>query len=101
MLWMSVLVKKKTKTLRKTQNNLLKTKRISNIKISAKGAQFLHLACQGGSSPTCPRELHHWLLSLRNVWPWYVFDEPGALVVAFIRTKLKTTTDLMTHQTVQ
>jgi len=39
---------KKAKIPGKTQkNNLLKTKSVLNIKISAKGAQFSHLACQG------------------------------------------------------
>jgi len=33
---------------RKENNHLLKAKRIPNIKTSAKGYQFLHLACQEG-----------------------------------------------------
>jgi len=40
---------KKQNTPKRKQNNLLKTKRILNTNLSAKGAQFLHLACQGGS----------------------------------------------------
>jgi len=54
---------KKTKTPQKTQknNNLLKIKRILNtLKSQLKGAQFLHLAFQGGSSPLAPRHLRHW-----------------------------------------
>jgi len=35
-------------------NNLLKTKRILNIKILAKGARFFDLVCQGGGSTPFP-----------------------------------------------
>jgi len=33
-----------------------------NIKILAKGAQFLHLTCQGEARPLDPRQLRYWLV---------------------------------------
>jgi len=60
MSWMSTLAKK-TKTPRKTKNNnLLKTKRMLNIKMSAKGgAVFTFSLPGGGGSLPCPRQLRH------------------------------------------
>jgi len=52
--WISIL-SKKTKTPQKCKkNNLMKAKRILDIKMSAKKPQFLHLSCQEGGSPPCP-----------------------------------------------
>jgi len=45
----------------KKNNNLLKAKRVLNIKMSAKRARFLYLACQGDASSS-PRQLRHWPL---------------------------------------
>jgi len=52
---MSTLAKN-TKTPLKMQktNNPQKYKRILNIKCQVKGAQFLHLACQGVAHPLPP-----------------------------------------------
>jgi len=65
---MGVHTSKKTKTPRKTQknNNLLKTKRILSIKISAKGGPALHLACQGGGSLPVPRSVTPLLKTLHT-----------------------------------
>jgi len=55
MSWMSKLAKKNENTPKTQKNtNLLKTKRTLNIEMSAKWAQYLHLACQGGDSHPCP-----------------------------------------------
>jgi len=53
---------KKTKTSRKTQrnNNLLKTKRVLNIKMSAKGGPVLDLACQGAICLPATLQARHW-----------------------------------------
>jgi len=52
---MSILAKKQTKTPRKTQKNTTYWKPLEYwiSKCQLKGAQFLHLTCQGGGSPPC------------------------------------------------
>jgi len=67
---MSILAKN-TKTPQKKQenNNLLKIKRILNTRISAKGAQFWHLAFQVGGSPPAPPSVTPLLLTVQ---PWSI-----------------------------
>jgi len=54
------------KFLKNAKNKiLLKIKWILNAEIQAnRGANFLHLTCQGGGEHPChPRQLHHWISS--------------------------------------
>jgi len=53
-LWMSILAKKQKHPEKRKKTT---TYRKINIKMSTRGAQFLHLACQGGGLPLC--QLRH------------------------------------------
>ena len=64
---MSIPAKKNENILKKAKyNNLLKTKIILNIKMWAKGGQFLHLACQGDGSPPAPPSVTPLMADLLN-----------------------------------
>jgi len=54
-------IDKNMKTPRKAQkdNPAENQKNTIKFKCQLKGAQFLHLACQGGGSPLAPRQLRH------------------------------------------
>jgi len=67
MSWMSVLAKKNENTPKNAKNNLLKTKRISNIKMWAKGYPVFTFSLPRGRIPPCSRQLRHWIPPSRKV----------------------------------
>jgi len=70
----TVLAKNRKRPEKRKKQQLTKNKKILNIKMSAKEAQFLHLACQGRPVPLPPGSYVTVLLSANVVVPGVVTE---------------------------